>query len=625
MQNASRRTGLAAAAWLAFAAGLAALGPAPAFGADAAAVIQPAPAPVPACIAAVDPTPSGVLGRPVASFPAPDHQWVHSSVHLQGLRARVKYAGGLIYQPPAATGFDQFTSAVVVDNPDPATPLTVKIEYFDEAGNPRGTSFPPAIAPEGYYNEAALPLSSHAGVNGVGSARITTLSGNGVVGAVLIQTPCISQPISICDQDLPLSQNGQRVGASEAQQLQIRQADKTELWWGPLPLTAASAIDFFNSEAPFLWVVNPNGVPNTIHVDLVVFDRVAGTSTTQPWRTITLNPNGTLLEKSGPHLPPGPGLWDYFIGQLPMIGTSDYDYLVHVVSDSGLPILGDGVMTDFYGDDHSTNPPTQVPGKRFRFSSQMLANTPSWRLFNPDFSYEPNGIVQTLMGLFNVGTTNAGPVHIEYFDRNGLLISAGSIASLPPNQSARIVPGAFGYPTTATGYGWVRISACNPDARLVGWTVREILETPATEPHYHKAPGEALDGINGQEPGQGFAVTAGGQSWLRKVGPLSKVDVSFYWPAFTTFANTEVTNVGPYWYRFFRNSGAACTNSAGQPYAGVPWAVTSTSLDDPQASCIANVSSRVDLTTGPVRGIQVLGDPFDEYAIPGFDLPENEQ
>jgi hypothetical protein len=618
MRHVSRTTLTAAARRLALAGGLAALAPALAGAGDAVA-IQPAPDPVPFCIASIDPTPSGVLSTPAPPFPAADHNWIHSSVHLQGLRARIKYAGGLIHRPPASTGFEQFNSAVVVDNPDPATPLTVMIEYFDEAGNLLATSLPPAIPPDGFYNEAATPLAA---ANGVGSARVTTLSGGGLLGEVLIQTPCLYGG-AVCDLDLPLSVNGLRVGASETQQLQVKQNGKTELWWGPLPLTTSSGIDFFNSQAPFLWVVNPNSSPNALRVELVVFDRVAGTSTTVLLRTITLNPNGTLLEKSGPHLPSGqpPGLWDQVIAALPTLGLSDYDLLVHVVSDSGLPILGDGVMTDFYGDDHSTNPPTQVPGKRFRFSSQMLANTPNWRLFNPDFSYQPGGIVQTLMGLFNVGTTNAGPVRIEYFDRNGSLVSSGSIASLPPNQSARIIPGTFGYPAAATGYGWVRITACNSSARLVGWTVREILETPATEPHYHKSPGETLDGINAVEPGQGFQVTVGGLAWQRKVGPLSKVDVSFFWPSYTTFANTEVSNVGQYWYRFFRANGTACTNAAGQPFAGVPWAATSTSLDDPQATCIANVSGRVDVKTGPMRGIQVIGDPFDEWGIPGFDVP----
>src|SRR5262245_48973470 len=75
--------------------------------------------------------PSGTLDRPAVSFPAADHRFLHSSIHLQGNPQPVKWAGGLLYHPPAASGFSSFTSAVVVDNPDPASSLSVRIEYFD--------------------------------------------------------------------------------------------------------------------------------------------------------------------------------------------------------------------------------------------------------------------------------------------------------------------------------------------------------------------------------------------------------------------------------------------------------------------------------------------------------------
>lgn len=584
----------------------------------------------PLCIATPSPIPSGVTATPNPPFPANDcifgsgvngdHCFIHSSTHLQGLRSRSKWAGGLLYTPPSPSGFQGFTSAVVVNNPDPAQTLTVRIDYFDHNGANVGTSFPPAINPEGFHAEAATPL---AGSLGVGSARINVTGCSnpnpqcpGIVGGVLLHTRCLFG--TLCDTETPFPSPGM----SSMQQLQAAQR-KNELWWGPLPLTQVSPVDFFNTEAPFLWVVNPNNAPNTIRVDLVAFDRVSGVSTPFTWRTITLPPFGTLLEKSGPHLatPPLAGLWDQFITWHTTLGTADFDLLVHVTSESDLPILGDGVMTDLYGDDTSVDPPAQVPLKRFRMASHMLANTPNWQLVDPDFSYDPDGIIQTEIGVWNTGTTDAGPVSIQYFNRSGAVVSTGTIPSLPPNRSVRIHPGVFGYPTVQVGYGWARISACSGGAKLVGWTVREILETPDLGTHYQKAFGEVLDGNNDAEPGPGFQVTdANGDSWVRKVAPIQRAQPSLYWPGYVTFANTNVSNVGPYWFRFYDPNGGACTNPAGQPFAGVRVRNTSTTLVDPQTFCFGNQSGRVDVTAGNVKGIDVIGDPFVEWGIPGFAI-----
>ena len=607
-----------------------------------AQVIGPVTPVGPLCMLTPSPVPTGVTATPNPPFPANDcifgsgvngdHCFIHSSTHLQGLRAHEKWAGGLLYTPPASSGFQGFTSAVVVDNPDPAFTLAVQIDYFDHNGALVGTSVPPPINPEGTHIEAAMPL---AGSLGVGSARVTvtgcsgpTSDCPGLVGAVLLHTRCLYG--TFCDTEPPFPYPGM----SSMQQLQIVQDAKTELWWGPLPLTTVSPVDFFNSEAPFLWVVNPNNAPNQIRVDLVAYDRVAGTSIPFTWRNITLPPFGTLLEKTGPHLvtPPLAGLWDQFIAWYGTLGANDFDILVHVTSESGLPILGDGVMTDVYGDDDTgVDPPGQVPLKRFRMASHMLANTPNWQLIDPDFSYDPNGIIRTEIGVWNTGTADAGPLRIEYYNRNGVLVSTGNIPSLPPNRSVRIHPGVFGYPAVQVGYGWARISGCTTGAKLVGWTVREILETPGNEPHYHKAFGEILDGNNALEPGRGFRVTdANGDEWVRKVAPIQRADPSWYWPGYVTFANTAVANVGQYWFRFYDpagTAGAVCTNPAGQPFAGVRWANTSTTLVDPQTFCFGNQSGRVDITTGFVRGIDVIGDPFYEWGIPGFALftsPEGE-
>jgi hypothetical protein len=102
---------------------------------------------MPFCVRTLDPPPSGTLGRPVAPFPAADHKYLHSS----------KWAGGLLQHPPAASGFDGFSSALVIDNPDPNNPITATIDYFDYNGVNVLTRTV-SIAKDGHYTEAATPL-----------------------------------------------------------------------------------------------------------------------------------------------------------------------------------------------------------------------------------------------------------------------------------------------------------------------------------------------------------------------------------------------------------------------------------------------------------------------------------
>src|SRR5215207_9469519 len=86
-----------------------------------AQVIGPVTPVGPFCVATANPFPTGVTATPNAPFPANDcifgsgvngdHCFIHSSTHLQGLRAHEKWAGGLLYTPPASSGFQGFTSA----------------------------------------------------------------------------------------------------------------------------------------------------------------------------------------------------------------------------------------------------------------------------------------------------------------------------------------------------------------------------------------------------------------------------------------------------------------------------------------------------------------------------------
>jgi hypothetical protein len=231
--------------------------------------------------------------------------------------------------------------------------------------------------------------------------------------------------------------------------------------------------------------------------------------------------------------------------------------------------------------------------------------------------------IQTTLGLWNTGPTDAGPLTIEYFDQNGTVIQTGTIPSLPPAQSARIHPGVFGYPASPSGFGWARVSACNASARLVGWSIAELVSPASTpsDPGNREAYGEVLAGNNDKEPGTGFAVTSGGATWTRKAAPLVRVDPTWYWPGYTTFANDSVPNVGPYRFRFYNSAGSGTCNASGI-FAGLRFPNSSTTYEDAllvnSPACVGNFSERVDVTNGPFVGMNVLGDPFGEYGIPGF-------
>jgi hypothetical protein len=288
---------------------------------------------------------------------------------------------------------------------------------------------------------------------------------------------------------------------------------------------------------------------------------------------------------------------------------------VHVVSETGLPILGDGIMTDLFGDHGAA---------KFRMVSHMLANTPNWRLEAPDFTFAP-GSFQTTLGLWNTGTADAGPITVEYFTRNGAIRRVGSIPSLPANQSVRITTGVANYPPNSTGWAWARITACTPSAKLVGWQTTEILDP---EGGNLEAYGDVLDGNDDQEPGDGIAITDPNSTpWIRKVAPIVRVDPTWYWPGYTTFANDAVPNVGNHRFRFYDPQGGAATCNTSGVFAGLMFPNVSTTYEDsllfPSLACVGNRTERVDVTNGPFIGMNVLGDPFLEYNIPGFaGVPE---
>ena len=608
------------------------------FGQPLVAQIQPA------CLLPMDPVPDlSQFGRPGGQagvfFPDADFYYLHSSTHLQGRRASEKWTGGLIYRPPIATGFGGFTSLVIVDNGDNAALACVEIDYFDELGSNVGTTGPHTISADGFHAEAATPLAA---ANGVGSALIRVVAcadgsvNQGIVGASLLHTRDL---FDVHDPDVfdP--------GMASMQQLQKVQ-NRDDLWWGPLPLTKTSATDFFNGNAPFFTIVNPNDTATTVQIDFFIHDRATGqASGPWSWRTVTLRPKGSIIEFSGPHLAnlgtTPLGLWNAWISAYTSGANVDWDILINARSLDGVNLLGDGVMTDVFGNGLLSANPNDIPhpdvdpldnlrlGKKFRMASTMLFNEPDWRLVAPDNSIDAGSPNQRPLVRFLGGVANVGPndvdTRFEYFSRNGAPISTGSI-TLATGQTVRIEPGAPGYPADRP-FGWMRVTGCNPSDRLIGWSGHEILDTPPQEPHFHKVYAQALEGINLAEPGPGFDITDPNLGDLtRKVAPLDRVWTGLPWPSYTTFVNDSVSNIGPYRFQFFDAAGLNCT-IAGLIYAGLPFSWTSTTYEDPLISALCpgqiNLMGTVDHTDGRIEGIDVIGDPLEEYGFPDFAGPWN--
>ncbi len=602
----------------------------------------------PACLVPVDPVPSGTIDRPFAEVPTAD-SYLHSSTHLQGRRATVKWAGGLMHRPAVSTWFNEMTSALVINNPHPTQATAVLIDYFDHLGTLVGTTGPWTIPAEGFHTEAATPL---AGSRGVGSARIT-VQGEGpeIVGAVLWHLARLfdGAGFEVLDPDPNFDDPGP--GAASMQQLQVVQ-DATELVWGPLPVSSVSTIDFFNGAQPILNVVNPNNAPNRVRVELSIHTIGSGATAQLVWRVVDLPPFGSLTDVLGAHLTDlgtndTKALWNQLFQRYLAFSTgnqaSDSDYTLRVISEDDLPILGDVVVTDIWGPVSKSarnisvgglggiepEPRPQdnlLLGGRFRMASSMLAPTPTWRLLNPDltFDYTPtNGVPdlrQTMMLVSNVGAADAGPVHIQYYDRDGNQLAAASVPSLLPDQTLRIQPGAHNYPsTTHNPFGWARITACLPGAELVGWSLREVRPLDLLPAEYRKAFGELLVGNGGLEPGDSFA---SGDGDLRKVIPLARVWLNNPFPGDVTFGNFAGPQIGDYTWEFADGGGVDC--SVGTVFNTVPFGSTSSTHVDPNeiSGCgtpfAENLNGRVDHDSGTIEGIDIIGDPLSEYDIPDF-------
>ena len=593
------QVGLAIALTVALAGALLLGAPAPAGaqpGVDQTQAVQIQPVPD-YCLAVADPLPSGVTGRPNHNFTTyPDYNYVHSSTHLSGKRATEKFAPGLYWNPPSPLELSGMRSSIKVTNPDPTAFLTANVEFYDQGGALVGT-VPVSLPGEA---SATIPASPLAGGSpaGLGSARIVSTNGVELVGETIHHT--LSFDLGAYGGPVVTDPDPFNPGASSLQQLQVRQGAKTSLYMGPFPVSDQSPIDILNGNNPLFWIQNPNATPTTVNVS--VLSRLGVNFGTT---TVTLQPYASLLD-----LRLWNAAWPFYLS-----GSINYDDDFLVVATANQGILGEFLMTDLF--QNGAGPGNHLNlGGRFRMGSGMLSNTPALRVVNPELTYQPVNLgIETTMGVLNASTANIGPVNVQYRDRNGNILTNYSVASLPSGGMLRFGPGISPYPG-ATFDGWVRITACKPG--LVGWTMRTGGDVPgASQPPFKKVWGEVLAGANGAEPGNGFTVNVGGQNWVRKVASFVRVDPTFYWPGYTAFVNHASSNIGPYWYRYYLDSGANVTNPAGQPFAGLRFANTAFNFEDPFVSFfgVTNLSERVDRTTGKIEAIHVIGDPLVEWGI----------
>lgn len=556
------------------------------------------------CRAVPSPIPSGITDRPLEGYgDEGDYFFTHSSVHLQGRLATEKWAGGLLYEPIGTPRLEAFRSAVVVNNPDPALSLGVDIEYYDELGVLIATSSV-TIPGGGTHSEQASPLgtmTSPGAAVGRGTARIASTNGNPFVGAVVLYTDTFD---GFTDPETEKA----AFGATSMQQLQTVQPDVTELWWGPIPVTNTSAVDALNGMMPFFSVVNPSASANNVSISYV---SEAGNNLTQ---TLSIPPFGSLLDTT---------LLDLLAAGYPL---GDDNYRVRVQSLNGQPLIGDGVLTDFFSD---RSPINLNYGDNFRMASMMMAGRPAARLVNPEFVYQPvttNGpIVSTVMGLLNAATVDVGPVIVRYRDRDGIAVGIDTINSLPPDGMVRIGPGfpdSPNYPASALFAGSVEINACT--SGIVGWSLRAVFADGIRD-RAEKMWGEALHGANGDEPGPGFTVQINGESWKRKLLPLVRVDFDGGWhPGYQSTLNDRAANIGDYWFRYYRFGGIDVTDPSSQPFAGLRLGATSfTHQDSPinfQVGILGftTLSGAFDHEVGQVKGVSVIGDPIEQWSELGF-------
>jgi len=562
------------------------------------------------CALPAFPLPTGITDRPGDRY-GNDEEWVHSSIHLQGVPALEKHAPMAFFQTtdsrfPELFGF---RTGVAVHNQSGIDTVQAVIEYTDVDGN-QFTTQVINIPPNGTHWELATPLA-FPGFAGVGSltVRAVDADGDGFVYPFVAATVHHTYELTGAEGETCTDPDVLEPGATSMQQLQVEDdvtPDPGQLYWGPLVASTIETEDFLERQLPFFGVKNLSGSTATVNIS------VFSSTTTLPTLTVSIPPFANWVDMTLFRL-----LRNFYAAG----GSIDQDFVVVIWEDNNLPIVGEGIMLDVWssGDDGTT---TEYCGK-LRMGSTMLYNQKARALTNPEFTVQ-NGpvmpITRTTMGIVNTALVNVGPMTLRYYDENGAQVSSFSVGSVPPGATFRIKQGQLGYPPGNWFAGWVRIDACEPG--IAGWTMREII---SGDQGFNKAYGETLDGSNLTEPGLGLFFDPADPNnpglVRRKSAPLTRTPG---WPGYTTFINDRVANLGNYWFRFYTFPGVLSSTPA--PFTGLRWGNSSfTNEDTPLlgSASLQEYSVNVDTTGVPIKGIHVNGDPMEEWNLGFPPLGEN--
>lgn len=614
-----------------------------------------------------DPPPVGPSVSPSNDFDVGEYARVHSSTLLQSFPSHEKFATGLFWHPAGDFGtgfagaFSGFSSAIVVNNPDPLTPVAISIEYHGPDGAILARNGPITIAPNGMFVEDAGTLGL--GAAGVGSARVvvdasTPPSHAGIVGATLHYFDSIGVPVwgAMVDPDIyedPAT--GELVpGAGEGsyQQLQISQPFSSPagiIFAGPYRLSNDSSSDFDNGAAPLLVVTNPHDQPAPVAI-VAYATGANGLITPVVGRIEQLPPRGMVLDTS---------LWSLahqIYATLP--GHYEIDMLVAVIPLGGTKpgsagaVIGEALVIDCYGDDEGAAVNRNLNfGTRMRMASTAMMR-PSGILHACEVtcaapSDDLEEMVTTRVHVANTAFAQSPPLVIDYFDHDGTLLGSDRVPNgLAPGATLHIGRDELQSPNFPCGIrnGTVRVYAAGcASAALVGWTHREVRQAPLDQlsPYQHfKAFGEEMGGSNQSETfplGWPQTIGANGQyieQLWRRTMPIVRTLGFAPQPArcgFTTYSTfawgPQGGNAGRYSIRFFEQDGADATNIGAQPFPGLQFGASTLTYEDSDPAPYANLSlitgnggigsgtvDEIDYSGGGY-GVQVLGEPFADYGL----------